>query len=177
MPRAKSIIYLASFVVLGLVLLACYIILSGRTFTADLVAGIMRDVIEKSGPFSFSWDSTRGNPLTGIYITNAKISSGDIELGSVGEIGLHIALTKKFSPPVKLSRLTLSELVTDFDNFSGISFAQNEDSGPSPVDNLYINNSTLRTPWGTFDLESAFIGLGVHANRNATTKRRRSPCR
>ena len=163
MPRAKSIKIFAAIVTLSLVLMACYLTLSGQTFYADLVAGRVRDSIEKSGPFEMSWDTIRGNPLTGVYVSNAKISSGDIELAHVGEIGMQVALPTAASPAARLSRLTFSNFVTDIENFSGISFEQNGNHGSSQVDNLYFTNSTLHTPWGTLSLERGSIGLGGQA--------------
>ena len=165
MPRARSIKLFATIVTLTLVLMACYLTLSGQTFYADLVAGTVRNAIEESAPLAMSWDTTRGNPLTGVYISNVKISSGDIELASAREIGMQVALPTVASPAVRLSRLTFSDLVTDVDNFSGISFEQKENSDSFPVDNLYFSNSTLHTPWGTLNMERGSIGLGGHAYR------------
>ena len=163
MPRAKSIKLFATIVTLGLVLTACYMIISGQTFAADLVAGAIREAIEKSGSFEMSWDSARGNPLTGVYVSNAKISSGDTTLASVGEISMQVALPSVTSPAPRLSRLTFSGLVADIDDFSGFSLEQQESAGSSPVDNFYLKDSTLRTPWGTLRLNTASIGLGANS--------------
>ena len=159
MPRAGSIKFFVSSVILCLVLTICYLILAGHTFYADLVAGKVRDAIEKTGTLTMSWDALKGNPLTGVYVLNAKISSGDMELASVEEIEMKIALTTAASPEARLSRLTLSGLVTDIDNFSGLSFQQNENSGPSPVENLRLMNSTIYTPWGILNLDRGSIEL------------------
>ena len=163
MTKAIRIKFFAASVILCLILTTCYFILSGRTFFADLVADKVREAIEESGVLTISWDSIRGNPFTGVYISNAGIYSGETQLASVGEIGMQVALSTVASPSARLSLLSISGLVANLDDFSGISFQQQGSSGSSPVENLYFTNSTLDTPWGTLNLERASIGLGGNA--------------
>jgi uncharacterized protein involved in outer membrane biogenesis len=145
----------------------CYALLSGQTFYADLVAEKVRDAIEKSGQLKISWGKIKGNPLTGVYLSDARILSGDMELARIDEMGMNVALLSAASPNARLSKLSLNGLVSDYDNFEGFSFGRAEGETASPIDAVTVMNSNIKTPRGMLTIkDGAFVlrGQGYKAD-------------
>ena len=162
MPRTGSIKIISALVMVGAILAAFYIVMSERTFFADFVMDKVRDAALNTGSLSISWDAVRGNPLTGIYVSNVIISGEENLIASVDEIGLHVSLITAVSLEPRLSRLSLIGLTAAFTDFSSVNLGQENSAGSFPVESLLLVNSTLETPWGVMNLERGLIELGSH---------------
>jgi translocation and assembly module TamB len=159
--RAKKIKILSMITVLCLALISFYCVLSEQTFYADIVASRVRDAVATSGPFVLTWESIRGNPFTGVYITNAKISSAEKVLIFADEIGMKVALLSVATPNTRLSQLSFIRLSSDTQSLAGLSLSPRQPGVPSPVDSLRFEDSSLRTPWGLLFVTKSNIDMGA----------------
>jgi translocation and assembly module TamB len=137
-----------------------YAILSGRTFYADFVAEKVRDAMNNSAGIELAWDSVRGNPVTGVFLSGAKISFLGDELATADEIGMRIALTSIASSTARLSQISFSGLSVDWDRIS-IFRLPGGNGGSAPVDSLYFTDSSFSTPWGLLSIKNGSIGLNA----------------
>lgn len=160
MLKKRAIIFFIIF--LAILFGGTYLLLSGRTFYADLVLEKVADAFRATGGYELGVGELSGNPITGVEGAGVSVLHDDVEILSADMIELKLSLPSVVTSP-KLASLTLSGARADVTTImQHLPPSDGESSGAPALEKLILLDSEIKTPYGWLALKSAKVAIGSH---------------